>query len=68
LNLPQPHFAGLTKSVSLRRKKRYTTETPGTERVGWRGVFPVPYRLIFSFWAGNAVGSLMRGFRSGGDE
>jgi hypothetical protein len=35
------------KGVSLRRKKRYTTETPGTERAGLATRFSPPNGLIF---------------------
>ena len=35
----QRHFASTTKSVSLRRKKRYTTEPPRTERAELQRVF-----------------------------
>jgi hypothetical protein len=51
LNPHQRHFAEVTKSVSLRRKKRYTTEKPRTERARVAARFSGPHRLIFSFWA-----------------
>jgi hypothetical protein len=41
------HFVSAPKCVSLRRKKRYTTETPGTERAGLATRFSPPNGLIF---------------------
>jgi hypothetical protein len=52
-----------TKSVSLRRKKRYTTEGPRTERAGLAPRFSHPHGLIFHFgWERRRVGPFMRGF------
>jgi hypothetical protein len=45
----QRHFAVATKSVSLRRKKRYTTARPRTERAGLAPCFFHPRWLIFHF-------------------
>ena len=52
-----------TKSVSLRRKKRYTTARPRTERDGLAPRFSHLYWLIFHFWLGATLcaGPFMRG-------
>src|ERR1700729_3907764 len=47
-------FYGSDKSVSRRRKKRYTTEGPGTERA-WLRCVGFPYGLIFHFGWENVV-------------
>ena len=61
-------LTGATKSVSLRRKKRYTTEgaRDGTRLVATRYF---PYGLIFHFgWERRRVGPFMRGLGSAANE
>ena len=63
------HFVSETKCVSLRRKKRYTTETPRTERAGLATRFSPPKGLIFhSGWERRRVRPLVRGSVSAANE
>jgi hypothetical protein len=57
------------KCVSLRRKKRYTTNTPMTERAGLAACFSPAQGLIFHFgWERRRFGPNMRGLGSVSDE
>src|SRR5271170_2905141 len=60
--LHRPHFALKAKCVSLRRKKRYTTNSPGTERAGLATRVSPPQGLTFHFgWERRRVGPTLRG-------
>jgi hypothetical protein len=57
----QRDFTMATKSVSLRRKKRYTTGGPGTERAWLRRVVFLCGLLFHFGWEQRRVRSSMRG-------
>jgi hypothetical protein len=62
-------LSGRQKGVSLRRKKRYTTQTPGTERAGLATRFSPPKGLIFHFgWERRRIESHIRGSVSAANE
>jgi hypothetical protein len=64
----QRHFAAGDKSVSLRRKKRYTTETPRTERAGLATRFSRPHGLIFHLAGSDVVSAVHAWFRPAANE
>jgi hypothetical protein len=63
------HFAVEAKCVSLRRKKRYTTNLPGTERAGLAARFSPSQGLTFHLgWQRRRAGPSLDGRGSASNE